>query len=342
MTSRLPAGALAKGLLAALTLLLPWYARAREAPARSNARVEFEVRLVPAKGERSYKSWDVAVKAPNGGSVFRATKGTGERLRVRDLEPDIYSVCVNGGIGHERCQSFDLTPDPGQARARFRFDFQLPGRSLGSADRRISVKRLGVPLQARAEMERAQRAQGAGDAREFLRRVQAALRIQPDFPEALNNLGVYYHNLQDYAQSIESFRKATAADPDLFAAWVNLGSSLSSAGRLREALEAQLRALSLKPEDAVANAQAAMSCYYLRDYAKAREHFKKVAAVDPASAALPDLYLSQIALALRENTEAERHVLRFLALHPNSPHTPRLRRLAEVLRAGDGAVAGSQ
>ena len=79
-----------------------------------------------------------------------------------------------------------------------------------------------------------------------------ALRLQPDYAAAWNNLGLAYGNAGDPQRALECFRRAVAADPALVLAAVNLAIALAQTGSSNEALQSYDRALAMAPQTLVA------------------------------------------------------------------------------------------
>ena len=79
-----------------------------------------------------------------------------------------------------------------------------------------------------------------------------ALRIDPDFPEALSNLGATLANLGRLDEAIGEFRRLLSLRPDYAEAHNNLGVALGRAGRKAEAMEEYRTELRLEPGLAVA------------------------------------------------------------------------------------------
>lgn len=97
------------------------------------------------------------------------------------------------------------------------------------------------------------RAQGAlNDAAAHQRE---ALRLRPQFLEALNNLGNVLVLQKQYQEAIECYQRVLAIRPDYPEAYSNLGSALRGLGRLDEAVMNYRQALRLRPEfpDALGN-----------------------------------------------------------------------------------------
>jgi len=77
-----------------------------------------------------------------------------------------------------------------------------------------------------------------------------ALRLNPDFAEAHNNLGVALTQTPGrLTEANAQFGKAVRLKPDFAPAWLNLGTSWYQLGNLREAAAAFREELRLHPGD---------------------------------------------------------------------------------------------
>jgi tetratricopeptide (TPR) repeat protein len=321
-------------LLIGAVLLTCQGAMIRVAAGEWMARVELDCKLVPSSPGLGLKSWLVEVRKTNGEPLRDTRKFGGDIARFKDLEPGIYIVCIAGEDGRKHCESVDLNPPAKSRFFRFEKQLQTPPPALHQPDaHRVNLRRLSVSKDAWLEMGRWKIAQLRGKSREAIEHLERALQICPDYPEALNNMGVYYLSRHNYTKSIQYLQKATEADPGLYAAWVNLGSSLLAIGEFQQALETNKRAYALQPNEAAVNSQLAMNYYYLRNYPEAKKYFEKVLELDPLSASAPHLFLAQMSIVQRKDAEAERYIQGFLDLHPNSPQVSRLREVLKEVSA---------
>jgi Flp pilus assembly protein TadD len=81
---------------------------------------------------------------------------------------------------------------------------------------------------------------------------EEALRIDPAYAQAHNNLGALLHLLGRTDLAVEHYRRAATLRPDNVEAHANLGQLLSAQGRGAEAAREFRAALSLKPDTALA------------------------------------------------------------------------------------------
>ncbi len=270
--------------------------------------------------------WVIEVRRPDGTPARIVTTFANSTVHFTKLEAGIYSVCVIGMENRQSCESVDLNPPPGKKSFRLIKKFAAPAHALNMSDaHRISRRELAVPDKARVELKRAEDFQLRGDSDQAVRHLNRAIQIYPDYTDALNNLGTYYHRKGKFGEAIDYFRKVTELAPDFYGGWVNLAGSLLATGQFQRALAASDRAYTLRPNDSVVISQMALNYYYLHDMSEARRYFLRLLQMDPASALNPQLYLVHIALAQRNKDEAVQYLKEFLAIHPNSPDAAQLR-----------------
>jgi len=80
---------------------------------------------------------------------------------------------------------------------------------------------------------------------------EQALKLKPDYAEAMNNLGTVYYARKSFRRSISWYRRAlkiTGDDPKAASIYMNLGTSFFARKKYQEATEAYQTALKLDPE----------------------------------------------------------------------------------------------
>lgn len=76
---------------------------------------------------------------------------------------------------------------------------------------------------------------------------QKALRLKPDYPEALNNLGVIFFNNKEYTTAQIYFKKATEINKNYADAFANLGACFHNSGDAKSAIPFYKKAIELNP-----------------------------------------------------------------------------------------------
>ena len=87
---------------------------------------------------------------------------------------------------------------------------------------------------------------------EALAEFREAIRIDPAYAQAHNNLGAVLQALGRTAEALDHFRRAVTLRPDNFDARVNLARLLSSEGKAADAIAQFNEAVALKNDDAAA------------------------------------------------------------------------------------------
>ena len=76
---------------------------------------------------------------------------------------------------------------------------------------------------------------------------QKAVKLRPQYPEALNNLGTVYYAQKSYKRAIDQYRKALRITPNSASVLSNLGTAYFARKKYDEALEYYQQALALDP-----------------------------------------------------------------------------------------------
>src|SRR5437773_9340063 len=100
----------------------------------------------------------------------------------------------------------------------------------------------------------------------------------------LNNLGVAYMNQARIAEALQTFRRAAAQDPTLFAARLNEGIALLTSQQLAEARDVLLDATRRQPQSARAWYNLGITYRTLAETDAAIDAFERVARLDPSDA----------------------------------------------------------
>jgi tetratricopeptide (TPR) repeat protein len=116
--------------------------------------------------------------------------------------------------------------------------------------------------------------QGRGHAAAALAFYDRALRLKPDYAVAWFNRGCLLLEHNNYQAALESFDRACALTPDDANVYCNRGAALLSLGRMSEAADDQRRALALKPDMHKAALNLGNALMRLGRYADARDAYR--------------------------------------------------------------------
>jgi tetratricopeptide (TPR) repeat protein len=83
---------------------------------------------------------------------------------------------------------------------------------------------------------------------EAKRNYEKAIKLNPKYSEAINNLGTVYYSKKSYRRAINQYRKALKLTPSSASIYSNLGTAEFGRKKYKEAFEAYQKALSLDAE----------------------------------------------------------------------------------------------
>jgi tetratricopeptide (TPR) repeat protein len=125
--------------------------------------------------------------------------------------------------------------------------WHVHGREVPSPPRSPSAQ------DAASDFDRAKNLFREGSLDEALTAVQSSLTRSPDNVDALNLLGMIYHQQQRYAESVQTFQKALEFNPRSVEALNNLATSYATQQKLDLAEQVFRRTLRLEPRNRTAN-----------------------------------------------------------------------------------------
>ncbi|MGZ5545376.1 MAG: tetratricopeptide repeat protein, partial [Limisphaerales bacterium] len=112
---------------------------------------------------------------------------------------------------------------------------------------------------------------------------ESALRIKPDDPGALANIGSAYAKLGDKVKAVENYQKCLTVNPTHFGAINGIGRLLEEAGHYDEAIPYFERALAIKANCAEAENNWGFALAHKRDITNALAHYEQALRIDPKS-----------------------------------------------------------
>lgn len=183
-----------------------------------------------------------------------------------------------------------------------------------------------VPKAARKEFERGVKSDHEGDRDGAIRHYQKALRIEPEFYPARNNLGSDYLSQGNMSAAALEFEHVIKNNPTDAAAYFNIANVFLLTRKYQESLEEALRGLKREPNSAFGYFVVGSAYQRVGDATQAERALRRALELDPKLSkthlALVNLYLSQHRAA---DVSAELNI--FLRDFPNDPYTPKAREL---------------
>jgi Tfp pilus assembly protein PilF len=264
-----------------------------------------------------------AIEEPYASTTF--TEAGGE-FRFHAVPAGMYTLsAMKRSIGAVR-RTVEVTPSladtKGVVRVEIRYD---PTEAAGVGGGTVSKNQLSVPNRARDKAEEAHRRLGKHDVEGAKRNLREAVAIAPQFAQAWNALGMIAYQTHDLALAEQYFRTALTAEPGAYEPLANLGGVLLTQSRFQESLDCNRRALSERPTDALANAQAGIAYFALEEYDHAEKALKEALRVDPSHFSKPQLFLADIYLHGGDLAAAAQALKDYLARHPDAPDADRQR-----------------
>jgi len=244
-------------------------------------------------------------------------------VEAEDFRPARQHVMLDMRI-HPKAQS-NVVLEPLEKRS----DNQ--GRSIAGSARsyEVSAKSPGRAFDPKAvrEFEKGNRKQRSGDFDAAVSHYQKALRIEPDFYPALNNLGAAFERKRDHAQAESVLSKSLEANPQDGEAHINLGHVLYEEGRFQAAVERLEEGLRRSPRSSVGHFLLGCSYLKLGDLPKAESNLKEAYSLDPAGMARARLELANLYLRRRDMAAASAELEGYLEANPSDSQAPAIKKM---------------
>lgn len=77
---------------------------------------------------------------------------------------------------------------------------------------------------------------------------ERAIKLDPTYPEAINNLGTIYYSRKSYRRAIKLYRRALKLAPESASIYSNLGTAFFARKKYKQAAETYQKALALDPD----------------------------------------------------------------------------------------------
>ena len=186
------------------------------------------------------------------------------------------------------------------------------------------------------EFDKGNERQRAGDLEAASSHYQKALRIEPDFYPALNNLGVVSLKQKEPAQAEAYFLKSLAANPDDGEAYINLGHVFYERAEYQPAIERLEAGLKRSPDSSAGH--FFLGCVYLKlgDLTQAEKNLKAACALDPAGMPPAHLQLANVYLKGHHLVAASQELQTYLRANPGDPQAPAIKKM--LARIGTGST----
>jgi tetratricopeptide (TPR) repeat protein len=253
--------------------------------------------------------------------------GPDGRFRFHKISAGTYTLAISTAVRGQVLQTIELSPGTVDSKGRLDIllridDSRLESEGVRNSGATVSATVLSIPDRAIREYEEARRCLTRRDTDRASAHLSRAVEIAPQFVAAWNQLGVMAYQAQRYSDAEAKFRRALDADPEAFEPLVNLGGVLLNLARPKEALGYNQRAITRRPNNALANSQLGLTYFLLNDPDPAEKYLKIAIQLDPAHFSHPQLTLAEIYLRRGDRPSALGQLRAFLEQHPDSPQAP--------------------
>ncbi len=193
----------------------------------------------------------------------------------------------------------------------------------------LNVKKLARPFDSKAlrEFEKGNEKQREGNFQSAVAHYQKALRFEPDFYPALNNLGAIYLRQKDHAQAKAAFVKSMQVNPDDGESYINLGHVLYEEAKYQQAVDRLDEGLKRSPRSPVGHFFLGCALMKLGDLPKAEASLKEAYTLDPARMASARLQLANLYLRRRDMAAASTELESYLQANPSDPQAPAIKKM---------------
>lgn len=300
-------------------------------------------RIYYPSGRRSDSRLKIKLQTFNSGelSVFSDPNGS---FSFKGLDPGSYTVIVEAGDAYETAsETVYIDTDGSNPR---RGIFLPPVSRIYTVDIALRLKpseaaKIGVvnavlaaiPTAARELYLKALESGQAGDNAKAIEQLKAAIALYPQFPLALNELGVRYLKVGQLEKASETLKTAVEMAPQDFQPRLNYGVALLNQRRFPEAEEQLRAALAKNSEAPTAHMYLGIALATQRKLDEGEKELRLALASNSPEVFLSHRYLAGIYLERRENARAADELESYLKQFPKVSDAEILRKKIKELRA---------
>ena len=229
-----------------------------------------------------------------------------------------------------RAQAY-ITLEPGSATPKS----VTPVVAGSESSQRVDAGRPARNFSPKAmhEFEKGNQSQKDGNFESAMSHYQKALRIEPDFYPALNNLGVLYERQKEHAQAETALLQSLQVNADDAEAYINLGHVLYEQGRYQTAIERLQEGLKRSPQSPMGHFFLGSSYLKLGDLDSAEPNLKRACALDPTGMPSAHLQLANLYLKRHEMAPASTELQAYLRANPSDPQAPAIKKMLASIAA---------
>jgi tetratricopeptide (TPR) repeat protein len=186
-----------------------------------------------------------------------------------------------------------------------------------------------VSRKALRAFEQASKESTGGSPAKAIVYLQQAIREQPNYFEAYNNLGVQHQKLRQWDEAIHAYRRAIELRPNSAKAHVNLAAVYLEQGQVQQAMESLEAARKAEPGSAQVHLFLGQLYLKKQDYLKAQEFLETATRLSPQNSRQAFGLLIQIALRHEDANRASQTLDVMKQYFPSDPEISKLQHAIE-------------
>lgn len=308
----------------------------------TGGRHSIQGRIYFPSGRRSDTRLRIRLQNFNSGelSVFSDPNGS---FVFKGLEPGSYTVLIEATDDYETAREVVYIDTDGNNSRRgitlppvsriYTVQISLilkPGSSAKAGI--VSAALAAVPNAARNLYLKAIESGQAGDNLKAIDQLKSALAIYPQFPLALNELGVRYLKVGDIDKASEALKSAVKLAPDDFVPRLNYGIALLNQMRFAQAEEQLQVAVARNPNAPTAHMYLGIALAMQRKLDEGQKELQAAINSNSNEVFLSHRYLAGIHLEKHENARAANELENYLKHFPKVPDAEIIRSKIKELR----------
>ena len=197
----------------------------------------------------------------------------------------------------------------------------------------INAALAGVPKRAADLYLNALAATQAGDVNKAIEQLREAIVLHPEFPLALNELGVQYLKIGQATRAVEVLQRAVKMTPDAIAPRLNYAVALLERKNFAEAETEFRHVLKLNDGAATAHLYLGITLIHLRNYSEAEKELQRAVSFGSPELSIAHYYLAGIYWGKRDYKKAADELETYLKLSPKAQDAEKTRATIKELRA---------
>ena len=258
---------------------------------------------------------------------------SGGKFKFKELLPGLYTLIIAVPMWGDLQRTIEIGPSESDSAGRIKRTFRVDRKYSRPNVNTVSIQQLSVSRKAQREYTTARKRLEKRDVPGAIEHLKRAVELSPQFTAAWNQLGTIAYLSKEPQKAEEYFREALRQEADSYPPLVNLGGALLAQDKVEESHSMNLRAVEMRPDDALAHSQLGRSYFALSELDHAQRHLKQAKALDPKHFSFPQLVLAQIYELKSDSLSLMRELEEFLKFHPDSKRVPELTEWLERTRS---------